>query len=76
MKKENIILKLTLEFSLLIIEYCEILEENKRFVIANQLLKSGTSIDSTKPFTKEQKKKIELAISSQKNMLHHKHQPY
>lgn len=44
MKKENIILKLTLEFSLLIIEYCEILEENKRFVIANQLLKSGTSI--------------------------------
>ncbi len=27
-----------------IIEYCEILEEKKKFVIAKQLLKSGTSI--------------------------------
>lgn len=44
MEKDNIILKLTLEFSLLIIEYCEELEMNKRFVIPNQLLKSGTSI--------------------------------
>ncbi len=41
---ENIIVKLTFEFALEIIEYCEILEANKRFVIANQLLKSGTSI--------------------------------
>jgi four helix bundle protein len=44
MEKENIILKLTLEFSLLIITYCEELEANKKFVISNQLLKSGTSI--------------------------------
>lgn len=44
MEKDNIILKLTLEFSLLIIEYCEEFEMNKRFVISNQLLKSGTSI--------------------------------
>ncbi|WP_442930316.1 four helix bundle protein [Myroides sp. JBRI-B21084] len=41
---ENIIVKLTFEFALEIIEFCEILETNKRFVIANQLLKSGTSI--------------------------------
>ncbi len=41
---ENIIVKLTFEFALEIIEFCEILEANKRFVIANQLLKSGTSI--------------------------------
>jgi len=27
-----------------VIEYAEILEQNKKFVIANQLLKSGTSI--------------------------------
>ncbi len=27
-----------------IVSYCEILEKNKRFVVANQLLKSGTSI--------------------------------
>ena len=43
-KKENIILKLTFRFSLEIIKYCEALELNKKFVIANQLLKSGTSI--------------------------------
>lgn len=42
MEKDNIILKLTLEFSLLIIEYCEELELDKKFVISNKLLKSGT----------------------------------
>lgn len=42
--KENIILKLTFEFSILIIEFAETLESNRRFVIANQILKSGTSI--------------------------------
>lgn len=41
---ENIILKKTIEFSLLIIDYTEKLEELKKFVIARQLLKSGTSI--------------------------------
>ena len=41
---ENIILKKTIEFSLAIIDYTEKLEELKRFVIARQLLKSGTSI--------------------------------
>jgi four helix bundle protein len=41
---ENIILKKTIEFSLTIIEYAELLESNKKYVIARQLLKSGTSI--------------------------------
>jgi four helix bundle protein len=41
---ENIILKKTIEFSLAIIEYAELLESNKKYVIARQLLKSGTSI--------------------------------
>jgi four helix bundle protein len=48
MKKEEIegnpILKMTFEFSLLIIDYCDVLQEAKKFVISNQLLKSGTSI--------------------------------
>ncbi len=48
MKKEilekNLIVKLTFEFALAIIEYCELLEEKRRFVLANQLMKSGTSI--------------------------------
>lgn len=41
---ENIILKKTIEFSLLIIKYCELLQAQKKFVIAQQLLKSATSI--------------------------------
>lgn len=41
---ENIILNKTIAFSLLLIEYCELLETQKKFVIARQLLKSGTSI--------------------------------
>ena len=41
---ENIILKKTIEFSLDVIRYVELLEEKRKFVIANQLLKSGTSI--------------------------------
>lgn len=42
--KPNIIVEKTLEFSLLIIEYAELLESKRKFVVANQLLKSGTSI--------------------------------
>ncbi|HQD13473.1 MAG TPA: four helix bundle protein, partial [Chitinophagales bacterium] len=42
--EENIILKLSYEFALAIIEYAEILEEHKKYIIARQILKSGTSI--------------------------------
>jgi len=42
--RENIILRKTIDFSLSIIKYTEGLQETKKFVIANQLLKSGTSI--------------------------------
>jgi four helix bundle protein len=41
---ENIILRKTIEFSLAIIEYSELLETQRKYVIARQLLKSGTSI--------------------------------
>jgi four helix bundle protein len=48
MKRElidnNPILKLSFEFSLMVIQYCELLEEKRKFVIAKQLLRSGTSI--------------------------------
>ena len=43
-QKENLILQLTLKFSLAIITYCEALERDRKYVIARQLLKSGTSI--------------------------------
>jgi four helix bundle protein len=42
--KENIIVKLTFDFALEIIKYCELLDLEKKYVIANPLLKSGTSI--------------------------------
>ena len=42
--KENVIVKLTFQFALEIVKYCEDLQLAKKFVIANQLLKSGTSI--------------------------------
>lgn len=40
----NAILRLSFEFSLLAIGYCEVLETQRKFVIANQLMKSATSI--------------------------------
>lgn len=42
--KENKIVDLTFQFSLKIIEYCEQLENQRKFVLARQILKSGTSI--------------------------------
>lgn len=40
----NIILKKTVEFSLSVIGYVELLEDQKKFIIAKQLLRSATSI--------------------------------
>lgn len=40
----NIVLDKSFSYALDIIRFTEILEENKKFVIANQLKKSGTSI--------------------------------
>ena len=48
LKKElfdkNPILKLTFDFSLMVINYCELLDIQKKYVISRQLLRSGTSI--------------------------------
>jgi len=44
MRKRNEILELSFEFALQIITYCETLEEMRKYVIARQLMKSGTSI--------------------------------
>src|ERR1700744_6324298 len=42
--KDNLIVTLTFEFALNIIEFAEELEASRKFVLANQILKSGTSI--------------------------------
>lgn len=44
MENKNEILELSISFSLKIIEFTELLENKRKFVVANQLLKSGTSI--------------------------------
>ncbi len=43
-QRENIIVTKTLNFALEIIKYCEVLDEKRKYIIARQLLKSGTSI--------------------------------
>ncbi len=42
--KDNLIVDLTFKFSLAILDYCEQLESKKKYIVARQLLKSGTSI--------------------------------
>lgn len=42
--KPNLIVDLTFQFSLKIMEFTELLEEKRKFVFANQILKAGTSI--------------------------------
>lgn len=44
MLENNAILKLTFDFSLMVINYYEMLDENKKYIISKQLLRSGTSI--------------------------------
>jgi len=44
--KQNVVVDLSFKFALDIIEFTEVLEDKRKFVLANQLLKSGTSIGS------------------------------
>ena len=42
--KENIIETMCFDFSISIIEFSELLEHNKKWVVAKQIIRSGTSI--------------------------------
>ena len=42
--KKNLITEKVVEFSVNLLKYCELLEANKKLVIARQLLRAGTSI--------------------------------
>jgi len=44
--KENVIVQLTFQFSLNAIEFCEVLDELKKFPMSNQLFRSATGIGS------------------------------
>jgi four helix bundle protein len=43
-RKQNIIVNKTFQFSLEMIRYCDMLYQERKYVVANQLLKSSTSI--------------------------------
>ncbi len=42
--EQNLVLRLTFDFALAIIDFCERLEAEKKYVVAKQLLKSGTAV--------------------------------
>ena len=41
---DNLIVKLTFEFAIGIVRFSELLESHRKFAIANQIIRSGTSI--------------------------------
>lgn len=43
-KGENLIIKLSFDFALKIISYCDELDLRKKYVVSRQLIRSGTSI--------------------------------
>lgn len=42
--KENLIVKLSFQFALDIVKFTELLESKRKFAVANQIIRSGTSI--------------------------------
>lgn len=44
METKNIIVEKSIDFSVEIIRFCELLDVNKKYIIAKQLLRSGTAI--------------------------------
>ena len=44
METKNIIVEKSLGFGVQIVKFCELLEEKRKYVVAKQLLRSGTSI--------------------------------
>ena len=64
MKKElfdkNPVLKFSFDFALMVIEYCEQLERDKKYIISRQLLKSGTSIGANAMETQNAESKADF----------------
>lgn len=44
MEAKNLVVEKSLEFGVEIVEFCELLDEKKKYVVSKQLLRSGTSI--------------------------------
>jgi four helix bundle protein len=43
-RRDGPIVQKSITFSIAIIKYCDFLNEKKRYIISNQLIKAGTSI--------------------------------
>ncbi len=61
--KDNILLLKSFEFSLNIMNYSEDLQEKKKFVLASQILKSGTSIGANAKEAQNAESKRTLSIN-------------
>jgi four helix bundle protein len=44
MQQKNVIVEKSLDFGVEIVKFCELLDENKKYTVSKQLLRSGTSI--------------------------------
>jgi four helix bundle protein len=44
METKNVIVEKTLDFGVAIVKFCELLDEKRKYVVAKQLLRSGTSV--------------------------------
>ncbi len=58
--KDNLIVKMTFQFSLSIIEFSEALVERKKFVFADQILRSGCAIGSNVKETQSAESKADF----------------
>jgi four helix bundle protein len=56
----KVILKKTVEFSLALIQYSELLESQRKYIVARQLLKSGTSIGANEHEAQNAESKIDF----------------
>jgi four helix bundle protein len=45
--RQNVIIDKTIDFSVAVMQYCEVLETNRKYVIARQLLRSATGIGAS-----------------------------
>lgn len=58
--ENNAILKLSFDFSLMIIKYCELLGENRKYIISKQVLHAGTSIGANAMEAQNAESKIDF----------------
>ena len=63
MEKRNEIVEVSFDFALEIIKFTEILESKRKFVVANQLLRSGTSVGANIRESKGQRAKLISSIN-------------